>query len=199
MLVVDKPPHMLVVHAPGRRDETVLDKVARQVGVRVYAVHRLDEDTTGVLALARTEEARERLQEEFRRHRPERVYLALVSRAPSPPAGKIESRLLEKDGRMCSVDSGGELAVTHYRILKRLDPFTLVECRLETGRRNQIRVHMADIGCPVVGDRKYGYRSRQGRGFGRAMLHAWRLTLTHPLTGERLEVTAAPPDAELRV
>ncbi len=149
--------------------------------------------------LARTELARDRLEDEFRRHRPERIYLALVSRTPSPRAGKIESRLAEKGGRMRSVDSGGEIAITHYRMLRRLDPFTLVECRLETGRRNQIRVHMADIGCPVVGDRKYGYRSRQGRGFGRAMLHAWRLSLTHPLTGERLEVTAAPADAELRV
>ena len=199
MLVVDKPPRMLVVHAPGRRDETIVDRVARQVGGRVYAVHRLDEDTSGVLALARTELARDRLEDEFRRHRPERIYLALVSRTPSPPAGKIESRLAEKGGRMRSVDSGGEIAITHYRMLRRLDPFTLVECRLETGRRNQIRVHMADIGCPVVGDRKYGYRSRQGRGFGRAMLHAWHLSLTHPLTGERLEVTAAPSDAELRV
>ncbi len=199
MLVVDKPPHMLVVHAPGRRDETVVEKVGRQIRGRVYAVHRLDEDTTGVLALARTEEARARLEKVFRLHRAERLYLALVSRAPSPPAGKIRSRILEQGGLMRSVPKGGEVAVTHYRMLGRVGRFSLVECRLEPGRRNQIRVHMADIGCPVVGDRKYGYRSRQGGGFTRAMLHAWRLALPHPDTGERLEVVAEPADPELRV
>ncbi len=199
MLVVDKPPHMLVVHAPGRREETVVERVSRQVRGRVYAVHRLDEDTTGTLALARTEAARAPLEKVFRLHRAERVYLALVSRAPSPPAGKIQSRILERGGLMRSVPTGGEVAITHYRMLRRLGKFTLVECRLETGRRNQIRVHMADIGCPVVGDRKYGYRSRHGGRFTRAMLHAWRLALPHPSTGERLEVVAEPADLELRV
>ncbi len=199
MLVVDKPPHMLVVHAPGRRSPTIVDAVARQVGTSAYPVHRLDEDTSGVLALAKTPEARKLLEEIFRRHRAERIYLALLSHSPSPPAGRIESRLVEKGGRMCSVEKGGDVAVTHYKVLRRVDRFTLVECRLETGRRNQIRVHMADINCPVVGDRKYGYRSRHGGSFSRAMLHAWRLVLPHPVTGKRLEVVADPSEVQLQL
>lgn len=198
MLVVDKPPHVLVVHAPGRRNPTVVDIVSRQIGASACPVHRLDEDTSGVLALARTAEARSRLEETFRRHRAERIYLALLSRVPSPTAGRIESRLAERGGRMCSVERGGEVAVTHYRLLRRVDRFSLAECRLETGRRNQIRVHMADIGCPVVGDRKYGYRSRHGGSYSRVMLHAWRLVLPHPVSEERLEVVAEPSEDELR-
>ncbi len=149
--------------------------------------------------MARTQEARLLLEEIFRRHRAERIYLALLSRAPSPTAGRIESRLVERGGRMCSVEKGGDVAVTHYRVLRRVDRFTLVECRLETGRRNQIRVHMADINCPVVGDRKYGYRSRHGGSFSRAMLHAWRLVLPHPVTGKRLEVVADPSEVQLQL
>lgn len=99
---------------------------------------------------------------------------------------------------MCSVERGGEVAVTHYELLRRVGRFSLVQCRLETGRRNQIRVHMADIGCPVVGDRKYGYRARHGGSYPRAMLHAWRLALPHPVTGDHLEVVAEPPEDELR-
>ena len=91
LMVVDKPAHMLVVEAPGRRDRTVVHEVGSQIGARVHAVHRLDEDTTGVLVLARSEESKARLEEVFRQHRAERVYLTLVSRAPSPAAGKRHS------------------------------------------------------------------------------------------------------------
>ncbi len=162
LVVVDKPAATLVVDAPGRTGPTVVELVGRQLGHRVFAVHRLDEDTTGVLALARREESRAPLESVFRAHRAERVYLALASRVPSPPAGRVESRLVEgPDGVMRpTTDRRGELAITEYRLIDRRPAGALLECRLETGRRNQIRAHLAALGCPIVGDRKYGWRAR---------------------------------------
>ena len=196
ILVVDKPPRLLVVPAPGRSGATVVDRVQKQLGERVYAVHRLDEDTTGVLALARSLEAKKALEQVFRAHEAERVYLAVVCRAPSPLAGRIESKLREnKRGVMESVVRGhGQHAVTHYRTVRRLQRDTLVECRLETGRRNQIRAHLSELGCPVVGDRKYGYRSRGEGAPKRPMLHAWRLRFRHPIDGVEIAVEASVPD-----
>ncbi|MCC6785391.1 MAG: RluA family pseudouridine synthase [Planctomycetes bacterium] len=200
LVVVDKPARCLVVPAPQRSGTTLVDRLTRQLGARVYAVHRLDEDTTGVIALARSEAARAALEPQFRAHEAERVYLALVARAPSPPAGRIESRLAEgSDGVVRSVTTGaGERAVTLYRTLARREDGVLLECRLETGRRNQIRAHLAELGCPIVGDRKYGWRAKAGRrNHPRPLLHAWRLTLVHPVSGERLELTAPPAEPEL--
>jgi 23S rRNA pseudouridine1911/1915/1917 synthase len=199
LLVVDKPAGLLVVGAPGRSGPTAVDRVGRQLGARVFAVHRLDEDTTGVLVLARTLEAKRALEGMFRAHAIERVYLALVARAPSPAAGTIESRLVEEGGAMRSVAGRGQRAVTHYALRERRAGGALVECRLETGRRNQIRVHMAEIGCPVVGDRKYGWRPRRGERIARPLLHAWRLRLRHPITGALLEIEAIAPEPELAV
>lgn len=198
IVIVDKPAGMLVVNAPGRRRPTVVDVVGRQLGQRVFAVHRLDEDTTGVLVLARNADSRRALDGMFRAHAIERVYLALVSRAPSPLAGTIESRLIEADGLMRSVIGRGQHAVTHYETRERRQHAALVECRLETGRRNQIRVHMAEIGCPIVGDRKYGWRRGRGVDADRPLLHAWRVRLRHPITGSRLAVEAPPAETLLQ-
>ena len=193
LVAIDKPPRMLVVPAPGRSKPTVVDVVQQQLGARLYAVHRLDEDTTGVLFLARTPLARSRLEAAFRNHEIERIYLALVQRMPSPAAGRIESRLRENSvGVVESVTRGpGQRAVTHYSTLRRDGSRVLVECRPETGRRNQIRVHLAELGCPVVGDRKYGERSGpRNRGL---MLHSWCAGLDHPVAGHRVEVCADVP------
>lgn len=199
LVVVDKPPHQLVVPAPGRSGRTVVDDVSAQLGKRVFAVHRLDEEVTGVLVLAADETARKPLEQVFREHRAERLYVALLSRAPSPPAGRIESRLREDpSGVVRSVERGpGQKAITEYRTLKRVGSHTLVECRLLTGRRNQIRVHMADIGCGIVGDRKYGFRSRGGGPTRRVLLHALSVRFTHPVTGEEVFVQAEPQEKEL--
>jgi 23S rRNA pseudouridine1911/1915/1917 synthase len=200
LLVVDKPARCLVVAAPGRRGATAVDRVGRQRGERVYAVHRLDEDTTGVLVLARTEASREALEQVFRRHEAQRVYLALASRVPSPAAGRIESRLaVGRDGVVRSVTGrGGELAVTRFRTLERRDRHALLECELETGRRNQIRVHLSELGCPLVGDRKYGWRSRGSGGPDRPLLHAWRIRFVHTITGAVVDVGCDPTERELR-
>lgn len=199
LVVVDKPSGFLVVPAPGRKGETVVDLVSAQLGVRVQAVHRLDEETTGALVMAIDPVARTGMEALFREHAVERTYLALVAAVPSPPAGRIESRLLEgADGVVRVVATGGERAVTHYETLERRGRCSLILCRLETGRRNQIRAHMAALGCPVAGDRKYGFRARSDESFRRQMLHSWRLNFRHPLTGVAVEIETQPGEPELR-
>ena len=195
LLVVDKPPRLLVVDAPGRSGPTLVDHVQRQVEGDAFAVHRLDEDTTGAVLLARTPEARHALDEMFRRHAIDRIYWAVVDQVPSPAAGKIESRLQEDPrGIVRSVVSGpGKRAVTHFRTLRR-GRRVLVECRPETGRRNQIRVHLSELGCPILGDRKYGYRPREGKPVKRLMLHAREVQFAHPITGQPLTVEAPAPE-----
>ena len=198
LVIVDKPPGVLAVPAPGRSGPTMTDLVARVLGQRVFAVHRLDEDTTGAMVFALDEATKAALEDMFRAHTIERDYLALLSSAPSPPAGRIDGPLaLDSAGVVRVVRSGGQRAVTHYVTLGRREKCCLVHCRLETGRRNQIRAHMAALGCPLAGDRKYGFRPRAGESFSRVMLHSWRLRLVDPATGSPIEVTVAPPESQL--
>ncbi|MCA8978241.1 MAG: RluA family pseudouridine synthase [Planctomycetes bacterium] len=198
LVIVDKPRGVLVVSAPGRRQPTLVDILRGQVGGRIDAVHRLDEDTTGVLVLVRDDASRSGMEDLFRRHAIERRYLALITAAPTPPAGCIEARLREDEaGVMRVVARGGETAITHYESRERRGRCTLVECWLETGRRNQIRAHMAALGCPVAGDRKYGYRSRPGESFSRTMLHSWRIAFRHPVTGNDVTASCEAPEPDL--
>lgn len=199
LVIVDKPPGILVVTAPGRRSLTLVDRLRRQLGGMIEAVHRLDEQTTGAIALARDRAGREGMDQLFRRHAAEREYLALVTAAPSPPAGRIEAQLREdKAGVMRVVPRGGERAVTHYETIERRGRCTLIRCRLETGRRNQIRAHLAAMGSTVAGDRKYGYRRRADESFSRVMLHSWRLAFRHPVTGCEVDIRAEPREPELK-
>jgi 23S rRNA pseudouridine1911/1915/1917 synthase len=199
LAIVDKPAGLLVVPAPARRGPTLIDVLARQLGCPVHAVHRLDEETTGALVVALTDSAKVALEGLFREHTIRREYLALLSSAPSPPAGTITSNLQEDaSGVVRVVRTGGVKAVTHYETLQRRGRCTLVLCRLETGRRNQIRVHMAALGCPVAGDRKYGRRGRGGDSHPRVMLHSWRVQFRHPITGARVDATVPPAEADLQ-
>jgi 23S rRNA pseudouridine1911/1915/1917 synthase len=159
---------------------------------RVIAVHRLDRDTSGLVVFARTPEAARNLGQQFREHTVERKYLALV-RGRAVPA-RVESYLVRDrgDGRRGSSPAGeGERAVTHVRVLEDLGDYTLVECRLETGRTHQVRIHLAEQGTPLCGERVYD-RDREGRvapdasGAARPALHAASLGFTHPRTGRRL-------------
>lgn len=199
LVVVDKPAFTLVVPAPGRNGRTVVDLVAEQLGRSVFAVHRLDEETTGLLILALDAAAKSGLERLFRDHAIERDYLALASAAPSPPAGRIESQLREDAaGVVRVVPRGGERAVTHYETLARRGRCALVRCRLETGRRNQIRAHFAALGCALAGDRKYGFRARPGEKFQRVMLHSWSLGFRHPVLGTEVRLQSLPAEAALR-
>jgi 23S rRNA pseudouridine1911/1915/1917 synthase len=188
LVIVDKPAGLLVVPAPARRGPTLIDVLARQLGCPVHAVHRLDEETTGALVVALSDAAKTALERLFREHTIRREYLALLSSAPSPPAGTVTSNLQEDaSGVVRVVKAGGVKAVTHYETLQRRGRCTLVRCRLETGRRNQIRVHMAALGGPVAGDRH-----------PRVMLHSWRVQFRHPITGARVEATVPPAEADLQ-
>jgi 23S rRNA pseudouridine1911/1915/1917 synthase len=205
VIVVDKPAGLLTVpSAPGLLDEdTALRRVqeyARRLKPRGgYAerVHRLDRDTSGVLAFALSREARAGLIDTFRHHRIERAYLAIVEGEPPGEGGTIDAPLREAwvSGRRGVARPGEEqrAARTHWRVRERLPGGALVEVRLETGRQHQVRVHLAHVGLPVLGDPVYG-RPARGRPLARRpMLHAFRLAFAHPVTGERLSAESPPP------
>jgi 23S rRNA pseudouridine1911/1915/1917 synthase len=167
----------------------------------VRAVHRLDKETSGLVVFARTIAAERHLGQQFRAHSTERCYLALVrGRAKS---GRIESSLVRDrgDGRRGSTTKPGEAqrAVTHVRVVEELGEYTLVECRLETGRTHQLRIHLGEAGTPLCGERIYdrplhGKPLPDGSGAARIMLHAATLGFEHPLTGKRMKWTALLPE-----
>ncbi len=215
VVVVDKPPGLTTMRHPeeaaefgarGRRflPPTLADLLppllGRGKGARLFAVHRIDKDTSGLVVFARTPEAEGRLGRQFREHTVERRYLALVrGRAV---AGRIESWLVRDrgDGRRGSGQESapGQRAVTHVRVVEALGDFTLVECRLETGRTHQVRIHLGEAGTPLCGERVYdrpphGRPFADGSGARRAMLHAARLGFDHPATGKRVTWDAALP------
>ena len=158
---------------------------------RVFIVHRLDKETSGVLVFAKNEETKRALQDRWEKS--EKIYLAWVEGSPTQDSGTITSFLAENSAlRVYSTPDRkkGKFAVTRYRVLKRAGPRTLLEIKLETGRKHQIRVHLADSGWPVLGDAKYG---RAARGSKRLALHAKSLAFTHPKSGERLTFEAPAP------
>lgn len=198
--VVDKPPGIVTHPGAGNRRGTlaagILNRWPRVRGVgaedRWGIVHRLDRDTSGLLVVGLDEEAYAGLREAMRRRSIERSYLALVAGAPPMPTGTIEAPIGRDPGRptRMRVDPEGRPARTHYRITSRYDGATLLDVRLETGRTHQVRVHLASIGLPVVGDPVYG----SGAGAPRVFLHASALRFDHPVTGVRLEVASELPD-----
>jgi 23S rRNA pseudouridine1911/1915/1917 synthase len=169
----------------------------------VTAVHRIDRDTSGLVVFARTSEAAAHLTAQFRKHTTDRRYLALTRGAP--PAGRIESVFARDrgDGRRGSRDDStagedGRRAVTHATVLEEMGTFALVECRLETGRTHQVRIHLGEAGTPLCGERVYDRAAGQrpvpdGSGADRPMLHAVRLGVAHPESGRRMTWEAPPP------
>jgi 23S rRNA pseudouridine1911/1915/1917 synthase len=164
---------------------------ARRAG-RPFVVHRLDRDTSGLLLFAKSPEVRDRLQAGW--DAVEKTYLAVVEGAPEPAAGAVENFLTEgKDLRVRPTRPGGRArrAVSRYRVAATRGRYSLVEVTLETGRKHQIRVHLAGLGCPVVGDAVYGTAADPA---GRLGLHAWRLALDHPVGGRRVELRSPLPE-----
>jgi 23S rRNA pseudouridine1911/1915/1917 synthase len=176
---------------------TLPDLVAAMLGAPVTLVHRLDRETSGVTVLARSAAAAAALAEAFRTGTPEKTYLALCARAPSPPGGRVDAPLGKDPARagMRRVDPSGDAAVTRYRTLREGPLAALVEARPETGRTHQIRVHLAHLGAPLLGDPRYGGPRRVGEvAIPRVMLHARRLEIDHPATGARLVLEADVPE-----
>jgi len=201
LLVVDKPAGLVVHPGAGHVGDTLVDLLRDELAggdaERPGIVHRLDRDTSGLLVVARSEEAHRRLTGLVRRRAVERTYLALVSGRPRSRAGRIEApigRDRADPTRVSLATAAPRDAVTHFELERLLDRHALLRVRLETGRMHQIRVHLAAIGLPVVGDPVYGAPEPA---LGRQFLHATQLAFPHPFGGERVDVRSPLPP-ELR-
>ncbi|WP_288394858.1 RluA family pseudouridine synthase [uncultured Vagococcus sp.] len=160
---------------------------------RIYVVHRLDKDTSGIMLFAKNEKMKAMLQENWKEIVTERMYTALVEGNVKKQSGTITSWLTEsKTFKMysSSFDNGGKQAITHYKKIRGNKNYSLLEVMLETGRKNQIRVHMEEIGHPIVGDKKYG---AHGNPLKRVGLHATTLVFKHPVTGKQMKFTSKVP------
>jgi len=197
VIVILKSQGLLTVATEREREATAQAYLNAYLGSagedRVQVVHRLDRDTSGVIVFAKNFFARERLKEQFMIHSVERIYVAIIEGTIDPPEGTIESNLFEqRDLKMVSVDAHPDAkhAVTHYRTIATKGPFSMLEVTLETGRKNQIRAHLAEAGHPVAGDKMYGAKTNP---LGRLGLHAKLLGFDHPTSGKHLVFTAALP------
>lgn len=197
IIVIDKQPGLLSMSNNTRQitAQTVLNRYLEKGGGRntSHLVHRLDRDTSGLMLYAKDVQTQQSFINGWQELVSDRRYIALVEGEFENPQGVVRSWLTE-DKRFVthssSVDNGGKYAVTHYNVLTSSNGYSLVECVLETGRKNQIRVHMADLGHPVVGDRKYGSGNDPVR---RLCLHAFKLCFVHPVTGKRLNFETPVP------
>jgi 23S rRNA pseudouridine1911/1915/1917 synthase len=216
LLVVDKPAGMVVHPAAGNLDGTLVNALLHHCAGRLSGiggvarpgiVHRIDKETSGLLVVAKTDVAHEGLAAQFARHSIDRRYLAVVAGVPNPPAGSVDAPLARSSAnrqKMAIVEGArGKRAVTRYRLLRPLREAALVECRLETGRTHQVRVHMTSLGHPLIGDPVYGrtriaHRELLKRlGFARQALHAAELGFVHPATKESLSFKSdAPSDMQ---
>jgi 23S rRNA pseudouridine1911/1915/1917 synthase len=204
LLVVNKPKGMVVHPAAGNPDGTLVNALLFHCGeslsgingvIRPGIVHRIDKDTSGLLIVAKNDRAHQSLAEQIAAHSFTRIYNAVVYGSLKEEKGTVSAAIGRHPSdrkRMAVLSSGGREAVTHYRVLERFPGFTLVECRLETGRTHQIRVHMAHIGHPVAGDPVYGPKRCITELRGQC-LHARVIGFVHPSTGEYLEFDSGLP------
>ena len=210
LLVINKPPGLVVHPGAGNREGTLLNALLHHLPSlaalpRAGIVHRLDKDTSGLLVVAKTEPARQHLIAQLAARTVEREYVALIG-GVLITGGTVEAPIgrHRHDRTRMAVSSRGKQAVSHYRVLKKYRAHTLAQIKLESGRTHQIRVHMAHLHHPVVGDPVYGGRLRlpkgcseslaeQLRGFKRQALHAVKLSLVHPVTGKKMSWAASVP------
>ena len=199
IVVVDKPARLLTMATERERERTAYRLLwdylqAQRPRARPFIVHRLDRETSGLLVLAKSPEAKQRLQTQFEERTVQRVYTALVKGHVREQSGTLESRLVEDRSLRVHTARGpeGKTAITRYRVLARGQDTTLLELSLDTGRRRQIRVQLAAIGHPIVGDREHGGPGGQ---FRRLCLHATRLGFLHPGSGKAMRFESAPPAA----
>lgn len=208
LLIINKPAGLVVHPSAGHEEGTLvhalLSHCTNLAGIggveRPGIVHRLDKDTTGAIVVAKTDQAHQNLQAQIKAKTARREYLGIVFGAPRDAAGTIDLPLGRhpvdrKKQAVVPVDRGGRPAVTHWQVEERLGNYTVMLFELETGRTHQIRVHSAQIGYPIVGDLVYGRGKSVGVNLPGQALHAWRLTLAHPVTGAPLQAVAPIPFA----
>lgn len=214
LIVVDKPAGMVVHPAAGNPDGTLVNALLHHCGgslsgiggvARPGIVHRIDKDTSGLLVVAKSDAAHEGLAAQFAEHSVHRRYLAVCGGHPTTTEGTIDERLGRSDANrkkmavLAKDSSRGKHAITHYKVLKRLDASALLECRLETGRTHQVRVHCASIGHALLGDPLYGRTPKTLKpllsrlNFARQALHAAELGFIHPILGQNLRFSADLP------
>lgn len=205
VLVINKPKGMVVHPAPGNPDNTLVNAIMNHCGdrlstintvVRPGIVHRIDKDTSGLLVIAKNDIAHNGLAEQFKVHSIDRVYYAVVKGTFREKTGKIDApigRHPTQRKKMAVTDKNAKHAVTHFKVVEELDGYTLIECRLETGRTHQIRVHMQYIGHTLLGDTLYGDKNKLG--IEGQVLHAAVLGFEHPVTKEKMLFRSELPEA----
>ncbi|MBX9882112.1 MAG: RluA family pseudouridine synthase [Sphingomonas sp.] len=210
LIVVDKPAGLVVHPAAGNLDGTLVNALLHHCGgslsgiggvARPGIVHRIDKDTSGLMVAAKHDRAHEGLARQFAAHSIDRRYKAIVQGRPAPPAGTVDAPLARSPAnrKKIAIVPGGKRAVTHYRTLSPLRHAALVECRLETGRTHQVRVHMASLGHSLLGDPVYGRTTHPLRGpletlnFRRQALHAAHLGFIHPINSSALTFDSELP------
>ncbi|MGV3479180.1 MAG: RluA family pseudouridine synthase [Sphingobium sp.] len=210
LIVIDKPAGLVVHPAAGNADGTLVNALLHHCGgslsgiggvARPGIVHRIDKDTSGLMVAAKTDRAHEGLAKQFAAHSIDRRYRAIVGGHPAPPAGTVDAPLARSSAnrKKIAIVAGGKRAVTHYRTIEPLRDAALVECRLETGRTHQVRVHMASIGHALLGDPVYGRPKEAQRlllkrlDFHRQALHAAHLGFRHPITSATLAFDSKMP------
>lgn len=204
VLVIDKPKGMVVHPANGNYTGTLVNAIMAKYKdnlsgingvIRPGIVHRIDKDTSGVLVIAKNDKAHLKLAEQLKEHSMTRVYVAVVRGKLKNPVGVIDAPIGRnpKDRKKMGVVANGKRAVTHYKVIKELDDCSIIEVRLETGRTHQIRVHMAYIGHPLLGDNVYS-NGKNKYGFVGQALHAKILGFIHPSTGEYMEFSSNLPE-----
>ena len=204
LIVVNKNAGLLTMATDKEKRATVYSILSNYVkdknkDNKIFIVHRLDRETSGLMLFAKNEEMQELLQESWKETVEERSYLAVIDGKLDPPEGSYRSYLFEsKVFKVHSTNDPekGREAITHYSTLKSNDNYSLLKVNLETGRKNQIRVHMQDMKHPIVGDKKYGSTSNP---IGRLGLHAWVLAFKHPLTGKKMRFETSVPGSFLKL
>ncbi len=198
LVVIDKPEGLLSISTGKSDEKTAYNLLSAYVkrqnpAHKIFIVHRLDRDTSGVMVFAKSEKVKERLQASWEPSTKERTYLAIAEGKVSEPKGTIISYLKESKAFVVystQDPTQGQKAVTHFEVIAQSQDFSLLKINLETGRKNQIRVHLQDLGHPIVGDKKYGASSNPIRRLG---LHAWILGFVHPITNEKLRFETKVP------
>lgn len=199
IIVVEKKEGLLSVATERQKERTaqhILNEYVKRQnrGNRVFVVHRLDRETSGIMMYAKDERTQYTLRDNWQDIVYDRRYVAIVNGDMEQDQGTVRSWLTDHTFYVSSspVDDGGRLSITHYRTIKRANGYSLVELQLETGRKNQIRVHMQELGHPVIGDERYGCEVNP---LNRLALHAFKLCFYHPVTGERMEFETPYPSA----
>ena len=204
IVVVNKPRGMVVHPAAGNWDGTLVNALMYHCGDslsgingehRPGIVHRIDKDTSGLLVVAKNDAAHQSLAAQIAAHTAYRGYEAIVVGSVKDDTGTVDKPIArhKTDRKKMAIVEGGREAITHYTVIKRYNGYTYMAFQLETGRTHQIRVHMASIGHPIIGDPVYGLKKDRFSNIGGQCLHAAKLTLTHPKTGERMEFSASLP------